>query len=167
MAVSYSKLWKMLIDKKMMKKDLQASANLTQYVMRKLSKDEAVTTDTLAKICCSLDCSPSFLPQLYTTVLAGNISYIFIIIAYFFEKVVKTKKEAAHKGRLLVFNIAVHRIQEFRNSQQSIVSALRYHRSCLQRCRQFRSRLSERYPYDRIDRLAVLTSHRESPNQRR
>ena len=40
-----------------MKKDLQASANLTQYVMRKLSKDEAVTTDTLAKICCSLDCS--------------------------------------------------------------------------------------------------------------
>lgn len=57
MAVSYSKLWKMLIDKKMMKKDLQASANLTQYVMRKLSKDEAVTTDTLAKICCSLDCS--------------------------------------------------------------------------------------------------------------
>ena len=51
MAVSYSKLWKMLIDKKMMKKDLQASANLTQYVMRKLSKDEAVTTDTLAKIC--------------------------------------------------------------------------------------------------------------------
>ena len=57
MAVSYSKLWKMFIDKKMMKKDLQASANLTQYVMRKLSKDEAVTTDTLAKICCSLNCS--------------------------------------------------------------------------------------------------------------
>ena len=57
MAVSYSKLWKMLIDKKMKKKDLQASANLTQYVMRKLSKDEAVTTDTLAKICRALNCT--------------------------------------------------------------------------------------------------------------
>ena len=57
MAVSYSKLWKMLIDKKMKKKDLQASANLTQYVMRKLSKGEAVTTDTLAKICRALNCT--------------------------------------------------------------------------------------------------------------
>ena len=54
---SVGRTWRMLIDKKMKKKDLQASANLTQYVMRKLSKDEAVTTDTLAKICCSLDCS--------------------------------------------------------------------------------------------------------------
>ncbi len=57
MAVSYSKLWKMLIDKKMKKKDLQASANLTQYVMRKLGNDEAVTTDTLAKICRALNCT--------------------------------------------------------------------------------------------------------------
>ena len=51
MAVSYKKLWKLLIDKNMKKKDLQESASLTQHAMRKLSKDEAVTTDTLAKIC--------------------------------------------------------------------------------------------------------------------
>lgn len=50
MAVSYKKLWKLLIDKNMKKKDLQAAADLTQHAMRKLSKDEAVTTDTLAKI---------------------------------------------------------------------------------------------------------------------
>ena len=57
MAVSYKKLWKLLIDKNMKKKDLQESANLTPHAMRKLSKDEAVTTDTLAKVCRCLDCS--------------------------------------------------------------------------------------------------------------
>lgn len=56
MAVSYKKLWKLLIDKNMKKKDLQAAADLTQHAMRKLSKDEAVTTDTLAKICKCLEC---------------------------------------------------------------------------------------------------------------
>ena len=56
MAISYKKLWKLLIDKNMKKKDLQAAADLTQHAMRKLSKDEAVTTDTLAKICRCLEC---------------------------------------------------------------------------------------------------------------
>lgn len=41
----------------MKKKDLQESVSLTQHAMRKLSKDEAVTTDTLAKICRCLNCS--------------------------------------------------------------------------------------------------------------
>lgn len=57
MQVSYNKLWHSMIDRKMKKKDLQAAANLTQYTMRKLGNDEAVTTDTLAKICRCLDCS--------------------------------------------------------------------------------------------------------------
>lgn len=56
MAVSYKKLWHLLIDRNMKKKDLQISANLTQHTMRKLSKDEAITTDTIAKICRCLDC---------------------------------------------------------------------------------------------------------------
>ncbi len=56
MAVSYKKLWHLLIDKDMKKKDLQAAANLTSYAMRRLSRDEAITTDTLAKICRCLDC---------------------------------------------------------------------------------------------------------------
>ena len=41
----------------MKKKDLQESANLTQHAMRKLSKDDAVTTDTLAKVCRCLNCT--------------------------------------------------------------------------------------------------------------
>lgn len=56
MAVSYKKLWHLLIDKDMKKKDLQKAANLTSHVMRKLSHDEAITTDTLAKICRCLEC---------------------------------------------------------------------------------------------------------------
>lgn len=38
------------------KKDLQEAAILTQHTMRKLSRDEAITTDTIAKICRCLDC---------------------------------------------------------------------------------------------------------------
>lgn len=56
MAVSYKKLWHLLIDKNMKKKDLQESANLSQHVMRRLGRDETVTTDTLAKICKCLEC---------------------------------------------------------------------------------------------------------------
>ena len=56
MAVSYKKLWHLLIDMNMKKKDLQEQANLTPHAMRKLSRDEAITTDTLAKICKCLRC---------------------------------------------------------------------------------------------------------------
>jgi len=56
MAVSYKKLWHLLIDRNMKKKDLQEAASLSQHTMRKLSKDEAITTDTIAKICRCLDC---------------------------------------------------------------------------------------------------------------
>jgi len=57
MAVSYKKLWHLLIDRNMKKKDLQSAAGITSYAMSKLGRDEAVTTDILAKICRCLDCS--------------------------------------------------------------------------------------------------------------
>lgn len=57
MAVTYKKLWHILLDRDMKKKDLQAAAKLTSYAMNKLSRDETVTTDILAKICVSLDCT--------------------------------------------------------------------------------------------------------------
>lgn len=57
MAVTYKKLWHILLDRDMKKKDLQENAELTKYTMRKLSNDEAVTTDTLAKICRALNCT--------------------------------------------------------------------------------------------------------------
>ena len=57
MAVTYKKLWHILLDRDMKKKDLQEEASLTGYAMHKLSKNEAVTTDVLAKICRALDCT--------------------------------------------------------------------------------------------------------------
>ncbi len=51
MAVSYKKLWKILIDKDMKKKDLAKLADVSTYTITKMRKCENVTTDTLGKIC--------------------------------------------------------------------------------------------------------------------
>ena len=57
MAVSYKKLWKLLIDRDMMKKDLAAAADISNYTISKMSKGENVNVDTLAKICGALHCT--------------------------------------------------------------------------------------------------------------
>ena len=51
MAVSYKRLWKLLIDKDMKKKDLAELANLSTYTINKLNRGDNVNSDTLAKIC--------------------------------------------------------------------------------------------------------------------
>lgn len=56
MAVSYKKLWKLLIDRDMMKKDLCATAGISHTSMAKLGRNENVTTDVLVKICSALKC---------------------------------------------------------------------------------------------------------------
>lgn len=56
MSVSYKKLWKLLIDKNMIKKQLREQACLTTNVIAKLGKDENVSTEVLCKICKALDC---------------------------------------------------------------------------------------------------------------
>jgi putative transcriptional regulator len=56
MSVSYKKLWKMLIDKDMMRKDLQAAAKVSWTSITKLSKGEKVSMDVLIKICRVLEC---------------------------------------------------------------------------------------------------------------
>lgn len=57
MSANYNKLWKLLIDKGMRKKDLQAAAGISSGVITKLGKGEDVTTTVLAKICKALDCN--------------------------------------------------------------------------------------------------------------
>ncbi len=57
MAVSYNKLWKILIDKGMKKEDLRIQAGLTTNVIAKLGRNENVNTEALAKICKVLDCN--------------------------------------------------------------------------------------------------------------
>lgn len=56
MSVSYKRLWKLLIDKDMKKRDLQEAANLSPSLMQKLNKDQSVTTTTLTRICKALNC---------------------------------------------------------------------------------------------------------------
>lgn len=56
MAVSYRKLWKLLIDKDMKKKDLRIAAEISTNALAKLGKNERVTTDVLDKICLALNC---------------------------------------------------------------------------------------------------------------
>lgn len=56
MSVSYKKLWKLLIDHDMKKKDLAVKANISSYTVSKMSKGENVTTDILVKICKALEC---------------------------------------------------------------------------------------------------------------
>ena len=55
MAISYKKLWKMLIDKDMKKKDLCIAAGISHASMAKLGKNENVTTSVLSKICSTLN----------------------------------------------------------------------------------------------------------------
>lgn len=57
MAVSYNKLWKLLIDKKMMKKELAEQAGISPFTLTKMTNDDSVTTDTLSKICIALGCN--------------------------------------------------------------------------------------------------------------
>lgn len=56
MEVSYKKLWKILIDKDMKKKDLQAAAGISWASVTKLSKGETVSLGVLMKICKVLGC---------------------------------------------------------------------------------------------------------------
>ena len=55
--VSYKKLWKLLIDKDLKKKDLAKIAELSTYTIQKLNRNENVNTDTLTKICKALNCT--------------------------------------------------------------------------------------------------------------
>lgn len=59
MTVSYKKLWHMLIDRGMRKKDLKEAAGLTAHTMLKLRNNMHVNTTIIYKICMALDCSPT------------------------------------------------------------------------------------------------------------
>ena len=56
MQVRYNKLWKLLIDKKMKKIELQRAAGISGNVLLRLNKDEMISMDSLYKICHILQC---------------------------------------------------------------------------------------------------------------
>ena len=56
MAVSYNKLWKMLIDKGMSRTQMRLKAGISTKALAKLGKNESVNIDILIKICSALEC---------------------------------------------------------------------------------------------------------------
>ena len=56
MAMCYKKLWKLLIDRGLIKKDLREMAGLSTNVIAKMGKNGDVSTEVLRKICKALDC---------------------------------------------------------------------------------------------------------------
>lgn len=64
MAVSYKKLWKLLIDKDMNKTTLRKQSGITTTALAKLGKNENVSTEVLVKICKALNCDISDIMEL-------------------------------------------------------------------------------------------------------
>jgi len=64
-AVSYDKLWKLLIDKKMNRTDLKEAAGISFNVLAKLGKSETVSMDSLLKICKTLNCDIADIMEVY------------------------------------------------------------------------------------------------------
>lgn len=58
MATSYKRLWKLLIDKDMKKRDLEQAAGISHYTINKLNRGDNITTEIIEKICLALDCTP-------------------------------------------------------------------------------------------------------------
>lgn len=56
MAVSYIKLWHLLLDKNLKRRDLQRLAGVSEYHMKKMTRNESVPIETLCKIMGALDC---------------------------------------------------------------------------------------------------------------
>ena len=57
MSISYKKLWKLLIDREMKKKDLQIAAGISSASITKMGKNQNVSTETLKKVCTALNCN--------------------------------------------------------------------------------------------------------------
>ncbi len=65
MKFSYAKLWKLLIDKKMVKKDLMALTGITSSTIAKMGKEQSVTLEVLGRICKALDCNIGDIVDVY------------------------------------------------------------------------------------------------------
>lgn len=66
MAISYNRLWKLLIDRKMKKKDLVEMAGVSWSTIVKMGRDEHVSTDIVVKICAALECDVDEVMEIVT-----------------------------------------------------------------------------------------------------
>ena len=75
MAISYRKLWKLLIDKDMKKKDLRVQSGISTNALAKLGKNERVTTDDLEKVCLTLQCDVGDIMEINSEVTHTEENY--------------------------------------------------------------------------------------------
>ena len=67
MYIDYTKLWKLLVDKKLKKKDLASITGLSSSTISKLSANQNVNTEVLVKICSALQCDISDIAEILRT----------------------------------------------------------------------------------------------------
>ena len=89
MALTYNKLWKLLIDKGMNKTDLREATGLGQATIAKLSKGENVTTDVLERICKVLDCEISDIVEI-KNIEGDNKKWDTLVVKLFYWIISKT-----------------------------------------------------------------------------
>ena len=74
MPISYKKLWKLLIDRDLKKKNLRDLANISQTSMAKLAHNENVTTDILVRICEALNCDIGDIAEIHCSCDSGQVN---------------------------------------------------------------------------------------------
>ena len=74
MIVSYARLWKLLIDKKMKKVDLMRIAQISSNALAHLSKDESVSIEVIGKICLALKCTPNDILEFSNNITEESVS---------------------------------------------------------------------------------------------
>ena len=72
MAVSYNKLWKLLIDKEMSRTQMRLKAGISTKALAKLGKNDSVNIDILIKICGALDCDITDIMEIVITTNSSN-----------------------------------------------------------------------------------------------
>lgn len=72
MAISYKKLWKLLIDRDLKKKDLQQMSGVSAASITKLGRNENVNTEIIDKICLALNCDVSDIMEIEEKITAGG-----------------------------------------------------------------------------------------------
>ena len=90
MPISYDKLWKLLIDKKMNRTDLKDASGISFNVLAKMGKNEAISMESLYKICAALDCGigdivefiSDPMPRMPAKIRRRDRFFIFFIIRY-------------------------------------------------------------------------------------
>ena len=73
MAISYKKLWKLLIDRDMKKQDLRLATGISTNSLAKLGKNEPVATEVLVKICHVLKCDIGDIMEVIDATDGGNV----------------------------------------------------------------------------------------------